>query len=230
MTGPARASEVVASARGLVKGYGATRVLDALDAEFRGGRLHAVTGPSGSGKTTFLHLLAGLELPQAGEIEVDGALLTALDRTERAARRRTSIAYVGQQAGLIGHLSALENVELALTLRGIDRSASRGVCSARIGRPRRADEPAGLAPLTRRARPGRDRPGGRLPAEAPARRRAHLATRRRKRAGSRSAARAPRPGHGCCGRVCDPRPARDRAGRRRAAPGLRRKHGATLEA
>ncbi len=113
------ASEVVASARGLVKGYGATRVLDALDAEFRAGRLHAVTGPSGSGKTTFLHLLAGLELPQAGEIEVDGALLTALDRTERAARRRASIAYVGQQAGLVGHLSALENVELALTLRGV---------------------------------------------------------------------------------------------------------------
>ena len=101
------------------KGYGATRVLDALDAEFRGGRLHAVTGPSGSGKTTFLHLLAGLELPQAGEIEVDGALLTALDRTERAAKRRASIAYVGQQAGLVGHLSALENVELALTLRGV---------------------------------------------------------------------------------------------------------------
>ncbi|HEX4520466.1 MAG TPA: ATP-binding cassette domain-containing protein [Gaiellaceae bacterium] len=110
--------EVVASTRGLLKSYGSTRVLDGLTAEFRGGRLHAVTGPSGSGKTTFLHLLAGLELPAGGEIEVDGALLTSLDRTERAARRRSSIAYVGQQAGLVGHLSALENVELALTLRG----------------------------------------------------------------------------------------------------------------
>ena len=117
-TAPAAASEVVASARGLVKSYGATSVLRRLDAVSRSGRLHAVTGPSGSGKTTFLHLLAGLELPEAGEIEVDGALLTALDRTERAALRRTSIAYVGQQAGLVGHLSALENVELALTLRG----------------------------------------------------------------------------------------------------------------
>ncbi len=120
ITAPADAKAgVVASTRGLVKSYGATRVLDGLDTEFRGGRLHVVTGPSGSGKTTFLHLLAGLELPEAGEIEVDGTRLTALDRTARAAKRRTSIAYVGQQAGLVGHLSALENVELALTIRGV---------------------------------------------------------------------------------------------------------------
>jgi len=117
--GPPRAA-VVAEARGLRKRYGATAVLDGLDATFRGGRLHAVTGPSGSGKTTFLHLLAGLELPDAGEIVVDGAELTGLDRTGRADLRRRAIGYVGQQTGLVSHLSALENVELALTLRGID--------------------------------------------------------------------------------------------------------------
>jgi putative ABC transport system ATP-binding protein len=97
-------------------------VLDGLDAEFQAGRLHAVTGPSGSGKTTFLHLLAGLELPDAGSIEVDGAELTTLDRTERAALRRAKIAYVGQQAGLVPHLSALENVELVLALRGVEET------------------------------------------------------------------------------------------------------------
>jgi ABC-type lipoprotein export system ATPase subunit len=109
---------VVAHVQGLTKRYGETNVLDGLDAEFRGGRLHAVTGPSGSGKTTLLHLLAGLELPDAGSIEVAGVDLTALDRTGRAACRKESIAYIGQQAGLVPHLSALENVELALTLRG----------------------------------------------------------------------------------------------------------------
>jgi ABC-type glutathione transport system ATPase component len=62
----AGAGTVVASVRGLRKAFGETRVLDGLDAEFRGGRLHTVTGPSGSGKTTFLHLLAGLEPPDAG--------------------------------------------------------------------------------------------------------------------------------------------------------------------
>ena len=109
---------VVARATGLVKRYGETRVLEGLDAEFRGGRLYAVTGPSGSGKTTLLHLLAGLELPDGGAVEVDGVELTALDRAGRAAHRRAAIAYVGQQAGLVPHLSSLENVELALTLRG----------------------------------------------------------------------------------------------------------------
>ncbi len=114
------AGAIVASVRKLTKSYGETRVLDGLDAEFRGGLLHAITGPSGSGKTTFLHLLAGLELPDAGAIDVAGVELSALDRAGRAAHRRDAIAYVGQQTGLVPHLSALENVELALTLRGVD--------------------------------------------------------------------------------------------------------------
>jgi ABC-type lipoprotein export system ATPase subunit len=114
----AAAAPVVVEARGLRKSYGDTVVLDGLDASFQAGRLHAVTGPSGSGKTTLLHLLAGLELPDAGTIAVDGAELTSLDRTARAALRRAKIAYVAQQAGLVPHLSALENVELALALRG----------------------------------------------------------------------------------------------------------------
>jgi ABC-type lipoprotein export system ATPase subunit len=108
----------VVRVRGLVKSYGDTRVLAGLDADVRGGRLCAVTGPSGSGKTTLLHLLAGLDLPDAGTIEVAGVELTRLDRAARAAARRDSIAYVGQHSGLVPHLSALENVELALTLRG----------------------------------------------------------------------------------------------------------------
>jgi putative ABC transport system ATP-binding protein len=119
--------EVVACVRGLSKGYGETRVLAGLDAEFRGGRLHAVTGPSGSGKTTFLHLLAGLELPDTGAIEVAGVELTSLDRAGRAAHRRAAIAYVGQQVGLVPHLSSLENVELALTLRGVDDVTGRAL-------------------------------------------------------------------------------------------------------
>jgi ABC-type lipoprotein export system ATPase subunit len=113
---------VVVTTGGLRKRYGDTVVLDGLAVEFQAGRLHAVTGPSGSGKTTLLHLLAGLELPDAGTVTVDGTDLTALDRTARAALRRAKIAYVGQQAGLVPHLSALENVELALALRGIEET------------------------------------------------------------------------------------------------------------
>jgi ABC-type lipoprotein export system ATPase subunit len=117
---PGTDSRVVTRATGLRLSYGATPVLDGLDLELQAGRLHAITGPSGSGKTTLLHLLAGLELPGAGEIVVDGVTLSSLDRTARAALRREKIAYVGQQAGLVPHLSALENVELVLALRGLD--------------------------------------------------------------------------------------------------------------
>ena len=117
---PGADSRVVVSARSLRKAYAGTSVLDGLDVELRSGRLHAVTGPSGSGKTTLLHLLAGLEVPDAGTITIGGTDLTALDRAGRAGLRRAKIAYVGQQAGLVPHLSALENVELALALRGLD--------------------------------------------------------------------------------------------------------------
>jgi ABC-type lipoprotein export system ATPase subunit len=110
---------VVTSAQGLTRRYGSTTALSSVSLELNGGRLHAVTGPSGSGKTTLLHLLAGLELPDEGTIVVDGVDVTALDRTARSALRREKIAYVAQQAGLVPHLSALENVELVLALRGL---------------------------------------------------------------------------------------------------------------
>ncbi|MFL5961588.1 MAG: ABC transporter ATP-binding protein [Gaiellaceae bacterium] len=110
----------VAEARGVTRRYGGTIALRPIDLALQAGRLHAITGPSGSGKTTLLHLLAGLELPNGGRVTIDGVELTALDRTGRAALRREKIAYVGQQTSLVPHLSALENVELVLALRGLD--------------------------------------------------------------------------------------------------------------
>jgi len=123
-------TRLVARAEGLTHRYGATTVFEDLGLELHAGRLHAVTGPSGSGKTTLLHLLAGLALPNAGRITVDGAELTSLDRAARAGVRREKIAYVGQQTGLVPHLSALENVELALALR--DRDETRPAALAAL--------------------------------------------------------------------------------------------------
>jgi ABC-type lipoprotein export system ATPase subunit len=116
--GPGAPPAVVAEARGLAKRYGRTPVFEELSCAFRAGRFHVVTGPSGSGKTTLLQLLAGLELPDAGEIAVVGRTISALGREERAAIRRQSVAYVGQQVGLVPFLSARENVELGLAVRG----------------------------------------------------------------------------------------------------------------
>ena len=129
--------------QGVTKVYGAgasaRTALDAVDAEFRAGTVTAVTGPSGSGKTTLLHLLAGLELPTAGTIDVLGTSVGTLDRARRAAVRRSHIGYVGQQPGLISTMSAVENVELALALRRRARDNAREALVA-VGLEERADQ------------------------------------------------------------------------------------------
>ena len=106
-----------------VYGSGATavRVFDGLDASFGSARFYAVTGRSGSGKTTLLQLLAGLELPTLGEIELLGVTVSALNRAERAAFRRDHVGFVGQQPGLVAFLTAQENVSVGLAVRGVAR-------------------------------------------------------------------------------------------------------------
>jgi ABC-type lipoprotein export system ATPase subunit len=106
-------------ARGLVKRFGDAAPIDRLDASFAAGALTVVTGPSGSGKTTLLHLLAGMEVADAGEVVVAGVSLADLDRAGRAELRRRVLAFVGQTGGLTPFLGARENAELALELRGL---------------------------------------------------------------------------------------------------------------
>ncbi len=116
---------LVAALRGVGKSYGSRTVLASLGATFESSTLTAVTGPSGSGKTTLLHVLAGLELPDAGLVAILGENIAKLDRAGRARFRRDHIGYIGQQPGLVPTLSALENVELALALRGLPADAAR---------------------------------------------------------------------------------------------------------
>ena len=113
-------------ARGLTKRYGSATPIEQLDATFAPGKLTAVTGPSGSGKTTLLHLLAGLELPDEGDVLVDGVSLATLDRAGRAELRRRAIAFVGQTVGLVPFLGARENAELTLSLRGVAPADAAG--------------------------------------------------------------------------------------------------------
>jgi ABC-type lipoprotein export system ATPase subunit len=107
------------------KRYGPRAVLDGLTTAFHAGRLAAVVGRSGSGKTTLLHLLAGLERPSAGTVAVAGRSLAGLTRSELADLRRRSVALVTQEPGLVPYLSALENVELGLALRGSANGGAR---------------------------------------------------------------------------------------------------------
>ena len=115
----------VLEARGATRRYGAQVALDSVDAVFPPGQLSVVTGPSGSGKSTLLALLTGLDVPDDGEIRLGETVVSEQDRATRAALRRDRIAVVGQAPGLSGFLSARENVELALALRGIETDDAR---------------------------------------------------------------------------------------------------------
>jgi putative ABC transport system ATP-binding protein len=85
----------------------------------------SLVGPSGSGKTTLLSLLGGLEYPQSGKMIVAGHDLSMLRGDQLAEFRRTSIGFVFQHFGLLETLTALENLELALTFSGIPRARRR---------------------------------------------------------------------------------------------------------
>ena len=93
-------------------------ILDGVDFEAAVGESVAVVGASGSGKTTLLGILAGLDLPSAGDVWLDGAEITALSEEERARVRGRCIGFVFQSFQLIESLSALENVMLPSELRG----------------------------------------------------------------------------------------------------------------
>ena len=90
------------------------RAVDGLSLHLRKGEFLAVVGASGSGKSTLLNLLAGLDTPTSGQIEIEGTALGALSRREVAAYRARRVGMVFQSFNLIAHHTALRNVELAL--------------------------------------------------------------------------------------------------------------------
>ncbi|MEO6331676.1 MAG: ABC transporter ATP-binding protein [Gemmatimonadaceae bacterium] len=87
------------------------------------GDLVAISGPSGSGKTTLLGLLAGLDTPTRGTVVLDGDDITAMSEDGRARLRGAKVGFVFQSFQLIPALTALENVQVPLELRG-ERDAS----------------------------------------------------------------------------------------------------------
>ena len=85
----------------------------------------AIVGASGSGKSTLLSLLAGLDVPSAGEVLLCGRSLFEMSEDERAAHRAAHVGFVFQSFQLIAHLTALENVMLPLELRGVRDARQR---------------------------------------------------------------------------------------------------------
>jgi putative ABC transport system ATP-binding protein len=89
------------------------------------GEFVAIVGPSGSGKTTLLGLLAGLDTPSRGSVHLDGTDITALDEDARARLRGEKVGFVFQSFQLITTLTAAENVQVPLELRGETNAVER---------------------------------------------------------------------------------------------------------
>jgi len=93
-------------------------VLRGIDLEVPGGEFVALLGPSGSGKSTLLNLVAGIDRPDAGEIEVDGTPIHDMDERERTLLRRRRMGFIFQFFNLIPTLTVEENLLLPLELAG----------------------------------------------------------------------------------------------------------------
>jgi putative ABC transport system ATP-binding protein len=96
-------------------------VVDALggvSAEFPRGQFAAIMGPSGSGKSTFMHILAGLDTPTSGSVEIDGTEIVGLDDKKLTRLRRDKVGFIFQFFNLLPMLTAQENIELPLSIAG----------------------------------------------------------------------------------------------------------------
>ena len=108
-------------------------VLKDITFELEPGGFLAIVGPSGSGKTTLLGLLAGLDRPTTGRVVLDGNDLNALDENARARLRGERVGFVFQSFQLVPTLTALENVQVPLELRGERAEARAAELLERVG-------------------------------------------------------------------------------------------------
>src|SRR4051795_9922979 len=112
----------VVAARGLTRVYGegetAVHALRGVDLDVQAGRLTAIMGPSGSGKSTLMHILAGLDQPDGGQVWIGETEVTALDDSGLTALRRDHIGFIFQFFNLLPMLTAQENILLPLEIAG----------------------------------------------------------------------------------------------------------------
>jgi len=120
--------------RRYLMGESVVTALDSVDLSFEKGEFAAVVGRSGSGKSTLLHLLGGLDRPTSGEVRVGGHRLAELSNDDLAAYRRTGVGFVFQFFNLVPTLTALQNVELPMTLAGVPVSERRRRAAALLDR------------------------------------------------------------------------------------------------
>lgn len=96
------------------------KALDDVSLDIYPGEICCIFGQSGSGKSTLLNQLAGLEKPEIGAIRIQNTILNRLNEEQLAVFRQKHIGFVFQSYNLLGHLNALENVEMPLIFQGVD--------------------------------------------------------------------------------------------------------------
>lgn len=99
--------------------------LDDVSLSIEKGSFSALAGPSGSGKTTLLNIIGGLDVPDSGQVAVDGNSLQEMTQSQLANLRLNKVGFVFQSYNLIPVLSAVENVEFVMLLQGVDAKERR---------------------------------------------------------------------------------------------------------
>ncbi|MCF8025485.1 MAG: ABC transporter ATP-binding protein [Desulfobacteraceae bacterium] len=120
---------LIVEVKGVNKTYQQGKVfvqaLKEIDLTIEKGSFAALAGPSGSGKTTLLNIIGGLDMPDHGDITVNGNLYREMTRTQMAELRLHRIGFVFQAYNLLPVLSAVENVEYVMQLQGVDKKKRR---------------------------------------------------------------------------------------------------------
>ena len=155
--GPAVAATAVTRRYG--DGESAVDALRGVTLEVPAGQFTAVMGPSGSGKSTLMHLLAGLDTPTSGTVEIGGEDITAMNDKQLTKLRRKHIGFVFQPFNLLPTLTAEENILLPLSIAGRKRRQGRPRGADRARRPRTS-----AAATARRSSPAASSSASRSPA------------------------------------------------------------------
>ena len=106
-------------------GENEVRALDHINLEIERGEFVAIIGQSGSGKSTFMNMLGCLDVPTSGEYLLNGTDVSTMTDNQLSAIRNKEIGFIFQGFNLISNLTAVENVELPLIYRGIDKKTRR---------------------------------------------------------------------------------------------------------